>query len=67
MLMRVAAGLQLRDPDRLVPYGDAVYRAIWVDGKNMNDPQVVAQVLGDAGFDAPAMLALAADPEVPEG
>jgi 2-hydroxychromene-2-carboxylate isomerase len=66
MLMRVAAGLQLRAPARLVPYVDAVYRAIWVDGKNMNDPQVVAKVLGDAGFDASAMLALASDPEVKE-
>ncbi|MDF2462210.1 MAG: 2-hydroxychromene-2-carboxylate isomerase-like protein [Ramlibacter sp.] len=64
MLMRVAAGLQLRDPDKLVPYVDAVYRAIWVDGKDMNDPQVVASVLEQAGFDAGALLALASDPEV---
>lgn len=66
MLMRVAAGLQLREPDRMVPYVDAIYRAIWVDGKNMNDPQVVASVLRDAGFDAAALLALASDAEVKE-
>jgi 2-hydroxychromene-2-carboxylate isomerase len=66
MLMRVAAGLQLRDPARLVPYVDAVYRAIWVDGKDMNDPQVVASVLQQAGFDAGALVALASDPEVKE-
>lgn len=64
MLMRVAAGLQVRDPARLVPYVDAVYRAIWVDGKDMNDPAVVADVLGRAGFDAAALLALASDPDV---
>jgi len=64
MLMRIAAGLQLRDPDKLVPYVDAVYRAIWVDGKDMNDPQVVASVLEQAGFDAGALVALASDPEV---
>jgi 2-hydroxychromene-2-carboxylate isomerase len=64
MLMRVAAGLQLRDPDKLVSYVDAVYRAIWVDGKDMNDPQVVASVLEQAGFDAGALVALASDPEV---
>ena len=59
MLMRSAAGLQLRDPDKLVPYVDAVYRAIWVDGKDMNDPQVVASVLEQAGFDAGALTAIA--------
>ena len=66
MLMRIAAGLQLREPDKLVPYVDAVYRAIWVDGKNMNDPAIVASVLSQAGFDAAALLALASDPEVKE-
>jgi 2-hydroxychromene-2-carboxylate isomerase len=65
-LMRGAAGLQLRDPERMVPFVDAVYRAIWVDGKNMNDPGVVAGVLQVAGFDPAAVLALAGDPEVKE-
>jgi 2-hydroxychromene-2-carboxylate isomerase len=65
-LMRVAAGLQLRDPARLVPYVDTVYRAIWVDGQNMNDPQVVASVLQQADFDAAALVALASDAEVKE-
>jgi 2-hydroxychromene-2-carboxylate isomerase len=27
------------------PYVDAMYRAIWVDGKDMNDPAVVGAVL----------------------
>ena len=47
-----------------MPYVDAVYRAIWVDGKNMNDPAVVGAVLQQAGFDPQALLALADDPEV---
>ena len=63
-LMRGAIGLQLREPARLVPYGDAVYRAIWVDGKNMNDPATVGAVLQGAGFDPQALLALASQPEV---
>lgn len=63
-LMRGALGLQLRDPGRMVPYVDAVYRAIWVDGKNMNDPAVVADVLRQAGFDPEKILALAADPAI---
>lgn len=65
-LMRGALGLQMRDASRMVPYVDAVYRAIWADGKNMNDPAVVADVLKAAGFDAQALLALTADPQVKE-
>ena len=63
-LMRGAIGLQMREPSRMVPYGDAVYRAIWVDGKNMNDPATVAQVLQQAGFAPEQLLALASDPAV---
>jgi 2-hydroxychromene-2-carboxylate isomerase len=65
-LMRIATGLQMRDPVRMVPFVDAVYRAIWVEGKNMNDPGIVAEVAQAAGFDAAALLALSADPEVKE-
>jgi 2-hydroxychromene-2-carboxylate isomerase len=54
----------MRDEARLVPYVDAVCRAIWVDGKNMNDPATVAAVLHQAGFDPTDLLALANDPEV---
>lgn len=63
-LMRGATGLQLRDPPRLLHYVDAVFRAIWAEGKDMNDPAVVAGVLQGAGFDPKALLALAGDPEV---
>jgi 2-hydroxychromene-2-carboxylate isomerase len=65
-LMRVAAGLQLREPQRLMAFVEAVYRAIWVDQRDMNDGAVVAGVLREAGFDPEALLALAADPEVKE-
>ena len=60
-LMRMTLGLQLRDPQRMVPFVDAVYRALWVDGKNMNDPATVAAVLQEAGFDPEKLLALAKD------
>ena len=63
-LMRGALGLQMREPARMVPYVDAVYRAIWVEGCNMNDPATVAGVLQAAGFDAQQLLALASDPAV---
>jgi 2-hydroxychromene-2-carboxylate isomerase len=64
MLMRGALGLQMREPARMVPYVDAVYRAIWVDAKNMNDPATVAGVLQQAGFAPEQLLALTADPAV---
>jgi 2-hydroxychromene-2-carboxylate isomerase len=63
-LMRMVLGLQLREPVRLVPFVDAVFRAIWVDARNLNDPVVVTEVLRQAGFDAEKMLALASDPAV---
>ena len=64
LLMRGATGVQMREPQRLHAYTDAVFRAIWVEAKNMNDPQVVGEVLQAAGFDPSALLALAADPVV---
>ena len=65
-LMRGATGLQMRDEARMRPYVDAVFRAIWAEERNMNDPAVVGSTLAGAGFDAQALLALAADPEVKE-
>jgi 2-hydroxychromene-2-carboxylate isomerase len=59
MLMRGAMGLQLTDATRFLSYCSAIYQAIWVDAKNMNDPGAVGQVLHAAGFDPAAMVALA--------
>jgi 2-hydroxychromene-2-carboxylate isomerase len=66
MLMRGAIGLQLRQPQKMRPYVDAVFRAIWVDAQDMNDPATVTAVLLQAGFDPQALLALTAEPEVKE-
>lgn len=60
-LMRIAVGLQARDDPRFMDYCAAMYRAIWVDAQNMNDPKVVASVLVAAGFDADALLAMASE------
>jgi 2-hydroxychromene-2-carboxylate isomerase len=64
VLMRIATGLQMRQPKRLEAYMECVFRAIWVDSLNMNDPAVTAQVLIGGGFTPDEMLALASDPEV---
>lgn len=65
-LMRAAVGLQLRQNPRFEDYCAAMFRAIWVDAQNMNDPAVVASVLSQAGFDPAALLALSSAPEVKE-
>jgi 2-hydroxychromene-2-carboxylate isomerase len=66
MVMRGALGLQMREEPRFFSYIDTVFRAIWSDGLNMNDPGVVAGVLQAAGFEPHAVLALTADPQVKE-
>ncbi|HVN42733.1 MAG TPA: 2-hydroxychromene-2-carboxylate isomerase [Steroidobacteraceae bacterium] len=63
-LMRGAAGLQLREPTRFEDYVASMFRAMWVDGRNLGDPVIVAETLEQAGFDAAAVLALASDPVV---
>lgn len=45
-------------------YLDAVYTAVWFDGKKMDEIDVIDQVLTDAGLDSQALLALSQDPEV---
>ena len=63
-LMRGATGLQMRDPQALMRYVDAVFQAMWVQPRNMADPAVMAEVLGAAGFSAESLMGLVADPEV---
>jgi 2-hydroxychromene-2-carboxylate isomerase len=46
------------------PYVDAVMAAMWEDGADMGDAQVVASVLDAAGLDSAALLAKAEDPAV---
>jgi 2-hydroxychromene-2-carboxylate isomerase len=45
-------------------YLDAVLKAMWQEGQKMDDPAVVATVLGAAGLDAKAILDTAQDPDV---
>jgi 2-hydroxychromene-2-carboxylate isomerase len=55
MLMRGAVAMQKEN--RLAPYADAVFRAMWVEPQNLNDPQIVGTVLAKAGFEPKEMLA----------
>jgi 2-hydroxychromene-2-carboxylate isomerase len=58
-LMRGATALQGQGDEAFQRYMDAIYRAIWVEALNMNDPGVVGEVLTRAGFDPAAVLAMA--------
>ena len=58
-LMRGATALQGQGDEAFQRYMDAIYRAIWVEALNMNDPSVVGEVLTRAGFDPAAVLAMA--------
>ena len=63
-LMRGAVGLQMRDPQRFMPYVNAVFRAMWVEPVNLGDLTVLASTLGAAGFEADSFMALVGDAEI---
>ncbi|GAA0867255.1 2-hydroxychromene-2-carboxylate isomerase [Sphingopyxis soli] len=52
------------DEGNLDDYVDAVNRAMWEDGLKMDDPEVIATFLSANGFDGPALLARAQEPEI---
>lgn len=63
-LMRAVTGIQLRQPERFIDFIDCLFRAIWVEGRNMGDPAVVAAVLAQHHFDPAQVLELTQDEEV---
>jgi len=63
-LMRAASGVQFHAPQRLQDFLRATFQAIWIDGVNLNDPALAAQVLTEAGFDAAQLLGWAGEAEV---
>lgn len=66
LLMRGAIGMQHKEPERFLAYCKAVFRAIWVDALNMNDPDTVAVVLHKAGFDPQSLMSLANETAIKE-
>lgn len=54
LLMRGAAGL--RDTVDFHPYLQAVFHALWVEPRNLNEPEEVARTLEEAGFDPAKVL-----------
>jgi 2-hydroxychromene-2-carboxylate isomerase len=63
-LMRAATGVQLRQPERFIAYLDCIFKALWIDGLNLNDPAIVASALKDGGFDPELIAEWINDPQV---
>ena len=64
MLMRGAVGVQMKHPELLTRYLDAVFHAMWVQPRNLGDAAEVAAVLAPLGLSAEAFTALVSDSEV---
>ena len=45
-------------------YIDAMYRAMWEQGLNLSDPDVILQALNDAGLPATEIIAGGAEPDI---
>jgi len=65
-LMRGAVAMQMLGEEPFLRYLDAVFRGMWVDARNMGDPDEVAAVLREAGFDPAQVMALAGEPAAKE-
>ena len=63
-LMRIATALCAARADEFELFLRTVFLAMWVDAKDLGNPEVLAQTLTAAGLDAPALLATASDPKV---
>ena len=50
--------------ERFSTYLEAVFQAMWVDGKDLGNPEVVGQVLAASGFDPGEVMQKVNEPEV---
>jgi 2-hydroxychromene-2-carboxylate isomerase len=48
----------------LAPYVEAAFAAMWEDGKKMDEPAIIQEVLDAAGLDGTRLLARTSDPSV---
>lgn len=62
-LMRAITGIQLRRPEQLQQLLGCVFKALWIDALNLNEPQLTADILKAGGFDPAEIERLTQDPE----
>ncbi|MEO8249419.1 MAG: 2-hydroxychromene-2-carboxylate isomerase [Burkholderiales bacterium] len=53
-----------RQSGQLAPYADAMFAAMWEQGRKLDDPAVIHQTLREAGLDADALIAASQDAQV---
>lgn len=63
-LMRGAIGYQLQRPEDFQRYLNALFKALWVDQRNLGDEQVLATVLTEAGLDADQFRSLITNDQI---
>jgi len=63
-LMRGAVGLQMKHPELFTPYVDAVFKALWVQPRDLGQPAEVAAALAPLGLSPEAFMALVGDASV---
>ena len=62
-LMRAVTGIQLRHPEQLQQFLGCVFKGLWIDALNLNDPQLMTGLLTAGGFDPAEIERLSQDPE----
>jgi len=62
-LMRAVTGIQLHRPEQLQQFLGCVFKALWIDALNLNDPQLTADTLTTGGFDPAEIERLAQNSE----
>ena len=63
-LMRGAVGLQMKHPELFTAYVDAVFKALWVQPRDLGQPVEVAATLAPLGLSPENFMALVGDAEV---
>lgn len=63
-LMRAAIGAQLRQPEHFSNYLSTVFKALWVDSLDLNDPELASRTLVSGGFAQGEVEKWVSDPEI---
>jgi 2-hydroxychromene-2-carboxylate isomerase len=58
-VLALRTALAVEKQGKLVPFTHAMYRAYWVEGQDLSQPDVVANAASAVGLDGPAMVAAA--------
>lgn len=63
-LRAMRGAVAARRAGELAPYTEAMFRAMWIEGKNIAEPEIFAGVVSGAGLDAAAYAERIADPGI---